>query len=99
VRSLCLLLFVALIGSLSCSNQDDSRLTGVVVAIESSGLNRVERFTLQHEGRRVTILVDEDTNFAFAPGHLAEHRATGEPVAVEVERRDGRLYARSVDDA
>jgi hypothetical protein len=94
-----LLLCVALAGSPSCSNQDESRLAGVVVAIQSSGLNRVERFTLQDEGRSVTILVDEDTNFAFAPGHLSEHRATGQPVAVEVERREGHLYALSVDDA
>jgi hypothetical protein len=43
--------------------------------------------------------VNENTKFAFAPGHLSEHRATGEPVAVEVERRDGHLYALSVDDA
>jgi hypothetical protein len=99
VRFLCLLLCVALAASLSCSKENDSRVTGVVVAIESAGLNRIEQFTLQDEGRRFTILVNENTKFAFAPGHLSEHRATGEPVAVEVERRDGHLYALYVDDA
>ena len=74
-------------------------MTGVVVEIESSGLTRVEQFTLQNEGGRVTILVDEETEFAFAPSHLNEHRATGQPVAVEVERRKGELHAVSVDDA
>ncbi len=74
-------------------------MTGVVVEIESSGLARVEQFTLQDEGRRITILVDDDTEFAFAPSHLNEHRARGEQVAVEVERREGKLYAVSVDDA
>ncbi len=47
----------------------------------------------------MTILVDEKTEFAFAPSHLNEHRATGQQVAVEVERREGGLYARSVGDA
>ena len=74
-------------------------MTGVVVEIESSGLSQVEQFTIQDEGRRVTILVDDDTEFAFAPSHLNEHRATGQPVAVEVERRGEGLYAVSVDDA
>jgi hypothetical protein len=100
VRSLCLLLCVALLGLVSCSDEQGSRkVTGVVVEIESSGLTRVEQFTLQDEGSRVTILVDDDTEFAFTPSHLNEHRATGEPVAVEVERRSGDLYALSVDDA
>jgi hypothetical protein len=99
VRSLCLLLCLALMGLASCSPQEGSRrVTGVVVEIESSGLARVEQFTLQDEGRRVTILVDDETEFAFAPSHLNEHRARGEPVAVEVEKREGGLYAVSVDD-
>jgi hypothetical protein len=100
VRSLCLLVCLALIGMASCSSPEGSRrLTGVVVEIESSGLARVEQFTLQNGGRRVSILVDEETEFAFTPSHLNEHRATGEPVAVEVERRNGGLYALTVDDA
>jgi hypothetical protein len=87
-------------GLASCSPQEGSRrVTGVVVEIESSGLAQVEQFTLQDEGRRVTILVDDETEFAFAPSHLNEHRARGEPVAVEVEKRHGGLYAVSVDDA
>lgn len=87
-------------GLASCSSEQDSRtVTGVVVEIESSGLARVEQFTLQDEGRRVTILVDDGTDFAFSPSHLNEHRATGQQVVVEVERRSGDLYALSVDDA
>ncbi len=99
MRPLCLLLCLALMGLASCSSEEGSRVTGVVVEIESSGLSEVDQFTLQDEGRRVTILVDEKTEFAFAPSHLNEHRATGQQVAVEVERREGGLYARSVSDA
>ena len=91
---------LALSGLASCSSQEGSRrVTGVVVEIESSGLSQVEQFTLQDEGRRVTILVDDETEFAFAPSHLNEHRARGEPVAVEVEKRNGDLFALSVVDA
>lgn len=99
MRPLCLLLCLALMGLASCSSEEGSRVTGVVVEIESSGLSEVDQFTLQDEGRRVTILVDEKTEFAFAPSHLNEHRATGQQVAVEVERRSGDLYALSVGDA
>ena len=100
MRSLCLLLCLALLGLASCSSQEGSRrVTGVVVDIKSSGLTQVEQFTLQDEGRRVTILVDDETQFAFAPSHLNEHRARGEPVAVEVEKRSGDLFALSVGDA
>ena len=99
MRSLCLLLCLALVGLASCSSAEGSRrVTGVVVEIESSGLTRVKQFTLQNEGGRVTILVDKETEFAFAPSHLNEHRATGQPVTVEVEKREGGLYAVSVED-
>ena len=73
-------------------------ITGVVVAIESRGLNEVESFTVKAGERRVKILVDPDTEFAFTPSHLNEHRATAEPVAVEVDRRNGDVVALSVQD-
>jgi hypothetical protein len=73
-------------------------VTGVVVEIESRGLNEVQSFTVKSGDRRVKIFVEGDTQFAFTPSHLNEHRATGEPVAVEVDRRDGDLVALSVQD-
>jgi hypothetical protein len=73
-------------------------VTGVVVEIESRGLNEVESFTVKTGDRRVKILVDGDTEFSFTPSHLNEHRATGEPVAVEVDRRSGDWVALSVQD-
>ena len=73
-------------------------VTGVIVGIESRGLNEVESFTVKTGDRRVKILVDDDTEFSFTPSHLNEHRATGEPVAVKVDRRDGNLVALSVQD-
>jgi len=43
--------------------------------------------------------VDEQTEFAFPPGHLNEHRTTAEPVEVVTEELDDGLYARTVEDA
>ena len=74
-------------------------MTGVVVEIESRGLNQVDSFTIKNLDTRTKILVDDDTEFSFTPSHLSQHRATGEPVAVEVDRRGGDLFARSVRDA
>jgi hypothetical protein len=94
---------VVVIAASSCARSEggprgSSTVTGVVVGIESRGLNEVESFTVKTGDRRVKILVDGDTEFSFTPSHLNEHRATGEPVAVEVDRRDGNLVALSVQD-
>jgi hypothetical protein len=95
--------FVVVIAAISCGRGEggtgsSSVVTGVVVEIESRGLNEIESFTVKTGDRRVKILVDVGTNFAFAPSHLNQHRATGEPVAVEVDRRDGDWVAVSVQD-
>jgi hypothetical protein len=94
---------VLVIAASSCARSEggprgSSVVTGVVVEIESRGLNEVESFTVKTGDRRVKILVDGDTEFSFTPSHLNEHRATGEPVAVEVDRRSGDLVALSVQD-
>jgi hypothetical protein len=96
-----LVLFMA---AISCAPSDSdagepqSMVTGVVVDIDSRGLNEVQSFTVKSGDRRLKIFVEGDTEFAFTPSHLNEHRATGEPVAVEVDRRDGDLVALSVQD-
>ena len=95
---------VLFISAISCASRGSdggepiSVVTGVVIEIESRGLNEVQSFTVRSGERRVKIFVDGDTEFAFTPSHLNEHRATGEPVAVEVDRRDGDLVALSVQD-
>jgi hypothetical protein len=96
---------VVLSAAISCASGDRPEggeapavVTGVVVEIESRGLDEVESFTVKDGERRFTILVDENTDFSFTPSHLNEHRATGEPVAVEVDRRGGKLVAVTVED-
>lgn len=81
------------------SNGGTETLAGVIVEIDARSIEDIESFTLLHHGREHEVVVTGQTQFAFAPGHLSEHRATSEPVEVEVERRDGVSYALTVRDA
>ena len=74
-------------------------ITGVIVEIDARTIEEVESFTLLNRGREYLIRVDEQTEFAFPPGHLNEHRTTAEPVEVVTEKLDDGLYARTVEDA
>jgi hypothetical protein len=79
-------------------NGAPSEITGVVIDIDASSLDDVEGFTLRSEGRNYEILIDPDVEYGFPLGHLAEHRSTADPVKVELEEREGELFARSIED-
>ena len=84
----------------ACSPGDAAdEVTGVVVEVQSSGLTEIDEFTVRADDRTYEFVVTEETEFAFAPAHLNEHRVSGEPVEVVYEGKDDRLYALSVDDA
>lgn len=92
---------IAVVVLSACDDDEDAaptRLTGPVVAIDSQGLDDVTSFEIQDGGKRYTIYIDPDVDYNFPLGHLGEHRATGEPVTVEFEERDGKLYAQSIED-
>lgn len=67
--------------------------------MESSGLTEVESFKVKSNDKTYTILLDSNTDLGFPPAHLNEHRVTGDRVKVEIEERNGDLYALSVEDA
>jgi hypothetical protein len=93
---------IAVVALAACDDDEDAtptRLTGPVVAVDSQGLNDVTSFEVQSGGRRYTIYIDPDVDYSFPLGHLGEHRATGEPVTVEFEERNEKLYAQSIEDA
>lgn len=74
---------------------------GVVVAIDSEGLDRVHGFTLRTAGGelvrfRVGTL---ENGVDFPPGHLAEHQATAEQVRVWYREADGERVAYRLEDA
>lgn len=100
----CLLVSFALIASACGGDSDEdvaapSSVTGIVTEVESSGLNEVSSFTVKSGDTHYEILIDEEVDYGFPLGHIEEHRKTAEPVEVDLEERDGRLYARSIVDA
>ena len=66
--------------------------------VESSGLADVDSIVVSSDGERFTIRLDENTELDFPPAHLNEHRISGDPVRVEVEKSNGELVATSIGD-
>jgi hypothetical protein len=75
--------------------------TGLVVAVDSSGLTDVRGFSIRtSDGRTVAFRIGILENGAeFPPGHLLEHAATGARVVVTYRRDNGDLVAIRLDDA
>lgn len=76
-------------------------VVGVIVRVESEGLDRVRGFTLRtDDGTSIAFTLGALENGAlFPPGHLAEHQATAEHVRVSY-RTEGQLkVATRIDDA
>jgi hypothetical protein len=96
--SLCIAL-VACGSDGSSADGSERTIAGVIVKIDVRTIEDIESFTLLNRGREYLIHVDDDTEFAFPPGHLNEHRTTADPVEVVAEKRADGLYALSVDDA
>ncbi len=59
-------------------------VVGVIVRVDSSGLDRVNGFTLRttDQGSLVFTIGDLENGAEFPPGHLVEHQATAQPVRV-----------------
>jgi hypothetical protein len=76
-----------------------SEVTGVVIEVSSAGLGRVENFVVKDGDDTYEILIDPEADYGFNLDHLHEHRATGDPVRVELKERNGDLYAQSILDA
>ncbi len=73
-------------------------LIGVVTQVVVRG-GDVASFEVRAEGRTFEILIDAARDYGFDLHHLEEHRQTGDPVRVDVERRSDGIYAVSIDDA
>ena len=74
---------------------------GVIVAVDSAGLDKVSGFTLRTAaGQSLSFELRALENGAqFAPGHLVEHQATGRPVRVFYRTADGVRLAIRLEDA
>jgi outer membrane lipoprotein SlyB len=76
-------------------------VVGVIVGIESEGLDRVREFSLRADdgGTLAFTLGNLENGAAFPPGHLAEHQATAQPVRVWYVEEGGTRVAIRIDDA
>ena len=71
----------------------------MIVAIDSERLGEVESFDLKDGDTIYTLYIDPEIEYPFPLGHLHEHLQTAEPVECDVESRDGKLYAQTINDA
>ena len=77
------------------------QMTGVVVAVDAVSLSDVRGFTLRRPGGELVefSLRELQNGTEFAPGHLAEHQATAEPVRVIFRSEDDERLALRLEDA
>jgi hypothetical protein len=92
---------VAASGSTEPQAIPGSPVRGVVVAVDSRGLDDVRSFTLRSEDGAILVfdLREMGDSPTFPLGHLAEHQATAEPVIVTFRVDDGILIATEIADA
>ena len=83
------------------SSSTAASLVGVVVGIDTAGLDQVRGFDVRTpEGATVTFAMGDLENGAeFPPGHLGEHQATAEPVRVFYREEGETKIAIRIDDA
>ena len=74
---------------------------GVVIHVDSTGLDSVTGFTLRAiDGKTYDFVIGRLRNAAqFPPGHLVEHAANSEPILVTFEALGPRIFATRLDDA
>ena len=76
-----------------------TEVEGVIVAIDAEALGEVTSFDVKDGDVIHTLYVDPEIEYPFPLGHLHEHLETAQPVRCKVESRDGKLFARTIDDA
>jgi hypothetical protein len=76
-------------------------VVGVIVGVESQGLDRVSGFTLRttDQGSIAFTIGDLENGVEFPPGHLVEHQATAQPVRVWYRAENNEKVAIRLEDA
>jgi hypothetical protein len=60
---------------------------------------RRDSFVLKDGDERYKIFISSKVDYGFPLAHLNAHRASGEPVKVDIEERNGRPVALTIEDA
>jgi hypothetical protein len=78
-----------------------SPVEGVVVAVDSAGLDKVSGFTVRlADGTEVPFTIGTlENGVEFPPGHLTEHVVSAEPVRVLFRPEGGALVVYRIEDA
>jgi len=74
-------------------------ITGPVVKVDAKSLGEVTSIELKQRDKTFEILIDPEIDYDYNLGHISEHLSSGAPLRVEVEERDGELFATSISDA
>jgi hypothetical protein len=92
---------VAIVASMVVGGPGRRVETGIVVAVEATGLTTVQGFSIRtSDGRTVDFRVGSLENAAaFPPGHLAEHKVTLVPIRVTYVDESGAHVAVRIEDA
>ena len=79
----------------------ESPVEGVVVAVESAGLNAVRGITLRlADGALLHFTIGTlENGDTFPPGHLKEHSVSADPVRVFFRPLSGALLVYRIEDA
>lgn len=80
---------------------NEQQVAGVIVRVDSEGLDRVRGFSLRTEtGATVAFSLGVlENGAAFPPGHLVEHQATAQPVRVWYRTEGDLRVAIRLEDA
>jgi hypothetical protein len=93
-----------LLATLSCTSPAQTRTAhGVLLAVDSPSLQRVDRFTLRtDDGQELDFVAAPDFNQGSAhpmsPGHMRQHMALAEAATVTYREDGGRLVALNATD-
>lgn len=100
------LLMVAILGGCGDSGEvigvpegERRSVTGVLLEVDAETIDQIDGFKLKAGDETFDVLIADDVEYGFPLGHLQEHLQDALPVKVEIENRDGELYALSIDDA
>jgi hypothetical protein len=81
--------------------KDAQAVVGVIVGVDSAGLDQVRGFTLRttDQGSLVFVIGDLENGAEFPPGHLVEHQATAPPIRVWYRTEGADKVAIRLEDA
>jgi hypothetical protein len=89
------------VGSPGASIIPESPVAGIVIKVDSQGLDDVRGFTLRSSaGDQLEFKIGQlENGDEFPPGHLTEHMAAASPVLVFFRMENGELVAFRIEDA